>query len=85
MVTGYDALLERRHAMFLHMHGANGLMAVLATSLHGKCFTRVPHNARFFAFDDLPRNSTLHGATLKWNLSHFSWYERPQPHQPCLP
>ena len=64
---------ERRYLMFLHTQGPQGFIVDVATSPDGRRFVRAPHNARHYAFDEVPRNSTLHGAAVVLKEDSYWW------------
>ncbi len=55
---------RRRYVLFLHAQGPEGFIVDVATSPDGLHFTRSPHNARHYAFDEKARSSTLHEAAV---------------------
>jgi len=73
VVRDEDGPPDRRYVMFLHTQGPHGFIADVATSPDGKRFTRVYHNSRYFAFDQTPRNTTLHGAALVIREPNYWW------------
>lgn len=64
---------DRRYLMFLHTQGPHGFIADVATSPDGRRFVRAPHNARHYAFDEVPRNSTLHAAAVVLKEDSYWW------------
>ena len=64
---------DRRYLMFLHTQGPHGFIVDVATSPDGRRFVRAPHNARHYAFDDVPRNSTLHAAAVVLKEDSYWW------------
>ncbi|MCH2211750.1 MAG: hypothetical protein MK110_10635 [Fuerstiella sp.] len=64
---------DRRYVLFLHTQGPHGFIVDVATSPDGLRFVRAPHNARHYAFDTTPRNSTLHGAAVVLHESDYWW------------
>lgn len=64
---------DRRYVMFLHPQGPHCFIADVATSPDGKRFTRVHDNSRHFAFDQTPRNTTLHGAAIVLREPNHWW------------
>ena len=73
IVRDEEAPPERRYVMFLHTQGPHGFIVDVATSPDGLKFVRAPHNARHYAFDDVPRNSTLHGAAVVFHEPDYWW------------
>jgi hypothetical protein len=64
---------QRRYTLFLHTQGPHGFIVDVATSRDGYRFVRAAHNARHYAFDETPRNSTLHGAAVVLQEPHYWW------------
>ena len=73
IVRDNEAPPERRYVMFLHTQGPHGFIVDVATSSDGRKFLRAPHNARHYAFDKVPRNSTLHGAAVVLHEPNYWW------------
>ncbi|MBM3802833.1 MAG: hypothetical protein FJW26_11065 [Acidimicrobiia bacterium] len=73
VVRDEQAPPERRYTMFLHTQGPHGFIVDVATSRDGKRFVRAPQNARHYAFDPVPRNSTLHGAAVVLHEPNYWW------------
>src|SRR5207237_5575441 len=73
LVLDEQAAPERRYVMFLHTQGPHGFIVDVATSADGKHFVRAPQNARHYAFDKVPRNTTLHGAAVVLHEPNYWW------------
>jgi hypothetical protein len=73
VVRADEAPANRRYVMFLHTQGPHGFIVDVAVSSDGKLFTRAAHNSRDFAFEEIPRGSSLHGAAVVLHEPHYWW------------
>jgi len=73
VVPDDDGPPERRYVMFLHTQGPQGFIVDVATSPNGRRFTRARNNARYYAFDEVPRNNTLHGGAMVLHEGDYWW------------
>jgi hypothetical protein len=81
VVRDETAAPSRRYVMFLHTQGPQGFIVDVATSADGYRFVRAPHNARHYAFDEVPTNTTLHGAAVVLH-DRDNWWAFVGHHEP---